>query len=412
MTDKILIILCIIIIILLLMVLFKLLSPGKDKNSARLEKSLRDGLSASRREMTAELNGGMQTFSRLLTDNQNQASEAQLRQLTNLENRFRTLESTNNEKLENMRAAMVRQLSSIQEENQKKLDVIQNTVNEKLDTQLQKSFKLVSERLEKVYESLGEMQSIASGVGDLKKVLSNVKTRGILGEIQLGSILEEILAPELYETEIATIPDSREHVEFAVKLPGGADGSNVYLPIDSKFPGDTYAALQEAYDSGDKERIDSAKKALVAVIKKCAGDIRSKYVSPPYTTNFGIMFLPFEGLYAEAVNLGLVETLQREYSVSITGPSTMAAMLNSLQMGFRTLAIQKRSNEVWKILGSVKKEFLNFSDALEKTQKHIRQVDDDLEKLIGTRTRQINRSLSKIELPGGGDENTGLLETE
>lgn len=412
MTDKILIILCIIIIILLLMVLFKLLSPGKDKNSARLEKSLRDGLSASRREMTAELNGGMQTFSRLLTDNQNQASEAQLRQLTNLENRFRTLESTNNEKLENMRAAMVRQLSSIQEENQKKLDVIQTTVNEKLDTQLQKSFKLVSERLEKVYESLGEMQSIASGVGDLKKVLSNVKTRGILGEIQLGSILEEILAPELYETEIATIPDSREHVEFAVKLPGGADGSNVYLPIDSKFPGDTYAALQEAYDSGDKERIDSAKKALVAVIKKCAGDIRSKYVSPPYTTNFGIMFLPFEGLYAEAVNLGLVETLQREYSVSITGPSTMAAMLNSLQMGFRTLAIQKRSNEVWEILGSVKKEFLNFSDALEKTQKHIRQVDDDLEKLIGTRTRQINRSLSKIELPGGGDENTGLLETE
>ena len=412
MTDKILIILCIIIIILLLMVLFKLLSPGKDKNSARLEKSLRDGLSASRREMTAELNGGMQTFSRLLTDNQNQASEAQLRQLTNLENRFRTLESTNNEKLENMRAAMVRQLSSIQEENQKKLDVIQNTVNEKLDTQLQKSFKLVSERLEKVYESLGEMQSIASGVGDLKKVLSNVKTRGILGEIQLGSILEEILAPELYETEIATIQDSREHVEFAVKLPGGADGSNVYLPIDSKFPGDTYAALQEAYDSGDKERIDSAKKALVAVIKKCAGDIRSKYVSPPYTTNFGIMFLPFEGLYAEAVNLGLVETLQREYSVSITGPSTMAAMLNSLQMGFRTLAIQKRSNEVWEILGSVKKEFLNFSDALEKTQKHIRQVDDDLEKLIGTRTRQINRSLSKIELPGGGDENTGLLETE
>ena len=412
MTDKILIILCIIIIILLLMVLFKLLSPGKDKNSARLEKSLRDGLSASRREMTAELNGGMQTFSRLLTDNQNQASEAQLRQLTNLENRFRTLESTNNEKLENMRAAMVRQLSSIQEENQKKLDVIQTTVNEKLDTQLQKSFKLVSERLEKVYESLGEMQSIASGVGDLKKVLSNVKTRGILGEIQLGSILEEILAPELYETEIATIPDSREHVEYAVKLPGGADGSNVYLPIDSKFPGDTYAALQEAYDSGDKERIDSAKKALVAVIKKCAGDIRSKYVSPPYTTNFGIMFLPFEGLYAEAVNLGLVETLQREYSVSITGPSTMAAMLNSLQMGFRTLAIQKRSNEVWEILGSVKKEFLNFSDALEKTQKHIRQVDDDLEKLIGTRTRQINRSLSKIELPGGGDENTGLLETE
>ena len=410
MTDIILIILCAVIIALLIVILIKQMSADGSGKGTELEKSLRDGLSASRRELTTELNGGMQTSSRLLTDNQNQASEAQLRQLTNLENRFKTLESTNNEKLESMRTTMMRQLTSIQEENQKKLDVIQNTVNEKLETQLQKSFKLVSERLEKVYESLGEMQSIASGVGDLKKVLSNVKTRGILGEIQLGSILEEILAPELYETEIATVPNSREHVEFAVKLPGASDGSNIYLPIDSKFPGDTYAALQEAYESGEKERIDAAKKNLVAVIKKCACDIRSKYVSPPHTTNFGIMFLPFEGLYAEAVNLGLVETLQRDYSVSITGPSTMAAMLNSLQMGFRTLAIQKRSNEVWEILGSVKKEFGNFSEALEKTQKHIRQVDDDLEKLIGTRTRQINRSLSKVELPSGGDDTPSLLE--
>lgn len=412
MPDIILIILCAVIIVLLIVILLRQSASAGEDKSATLEKSLRDGLSESRREMTTELNGGMQTFSRLLTDNQNQASEAQLRQLTNLENRFKTLESTNNEKLESMRLTMMRQLTSIQEENQKKLDVIQNTVNEKLETQLQKSFKLVSERLEKVYESLGEMQSIASGVGDLKKVLSNVKTRGILGEIQLGSILEEILAPELYETEVATVPNSREHVEYAVKLPGAADGTSIYLPIDSKFPGDTYAALQEAYESGDKERVDAAKKTLVAVIKKCAGDIRSKYVSPPHTTNFGIMFLPFEGLYAEAVNLGLVETLQREYSVSITGPSTMAAMLNSLQMGFRTLAIQKRSNEVWEILGSVKKEFGNFSDALEKTQKHIRQVDDDLEKLIGTRTRQINRSLSKVELPSGGDDTPSLLDTE
>ncbi len=412
MPDIILIILCAVIIVLLIVILLRQSASAGEDKSAALEKSLRDGLSESRREMTTELNGGMQTFSRLLTDNQNQASEAQLRQLTNLENRFKTLESTNNEKLESMRLTMMRQLTSIQDENQKKLDVIQNTVNEKLETQLQKSFKLVSERLEKVYESLGEMQSIASGVGDLKKVLSNVKTRGILGEIQLGSILEEILAPELYETEVATVPNSREHVEYAVKLPGAADGTSIYLPIDSKFPGDTYAALQEAYESGDKERVDAAKKTLVAVIKKCAGDIRSKYVSPPHTTNFGIMFLPFEGLYAEAVNLGLVETLQREYSVSITGPSTMAAMLNSLQMGFRTLAIQKRSNEVWEILGSVKKEFGNFSDALEKTQKHIRQVDDDLEKLIGTRTRQINRSLSKVELPSGGDDTPSLLDTE
>ncbi|SEK63120.1 DNA recombination protein RmuC [Ruminococcus sp. YRD2003] len=412
MTDIILIILCLIIVVLLIVVLMKQFAADGKGRGAKLEKTLREGFSASRREINAELSGGMQTFSRLLTDNQNQASEAQLRQLANLENRFKTLESANNERLESMRLTMMRQLTSIQDENQKKLDVIQNTVNEKLESQLQKSFKLVSERLEKVYESLGEMQSIASGVGDLKKVLSNVKTRGILGEIQLGSILEEILAPELYETEVATVPNSREHVEFAVKLPGVADGSSIYLPIDSKFPGDTYAALQEAYGSGEKERIDAAKKNLVAVMKKCAGDIRSKYVSPPYTTNFGIMFLPFEGLYAEAVNLGLVETLQREYSVSITGPSTMAAMLNSLQMGFRTLAIQKRSNEVWEILGSVKKEFGSFSEALEKTQKHIRQVDDDLEKLIGTRTRQINRSLSKVELPSGEGDSVRLPDTE
>ena len=404
MTDTLIIIIGAVTIVLLIMILLVLLSPKEDKRSEKLEKSLRDGLSLTQREMRTELSGGMQTFSRLLTDNQNQASEAQLRQLMNLENRFKTLEAANNEKLESMRCTMMVQLSGIQEENQKKLDAIQNTVNEKLESQLQKSFKLVSERLEKVYESLGEMQSIASGVGDLKKVLSNVKTRGILGEIQLGSILEEILAPELYDTEVPTIPGSKEHVEFAVKLPGAADGSGVYLPIDSKFPGDTYAALQEAYASGDKERIDAAKKNLVAVIKKCAGDIRSKYVSPPYTTNFGIMFLPFEGLYAEAVNLGLVETLQREYSISITGPSTMAAMLNSLQMGFRTLAIQKRSNEVWEVLGSVKKEFGTFADALEKTQRHIRQVDEDLDKLIGTRTRSINRSLSQVELPDSSGE--------
>ena len=420
-----------VIILLLIMVLIRLGAVGRTDGDA-LNKAVSAGMRELQRGYTEEMNGSMQTFSRLIADNQRLASEAQQRQISgmdeklsqhiavmsrsvsekqeqsgkavndslrNLETRFKTLESSNNEKLEAMRLTMMRQLTTIQDENRKKLDVIQNTVNEKLESQLQKSFKLVSERLEKVYESLGEMQSIASGVGDLKKVLTNVKTRGILGEIQLGSIIGEILPPELYDTEVPTIPDSRDHVEFAVKLPGAADGSSIYLPIDSKFPGDTYSALQDAYDSGDKERIEAARKTLSSVMKKCAGDIRSKYVAPPYTTNFGIMFLPFEGLYAEAVKLGLVETLQHEYSISITGPSTMAAMLNSLQMGFRTLAIQKRSSEVWEILGSVKKEFGNFSEALEKTQKHIRQVDDDLEKLIGTRTRQINRSLSKVELP-------------
>ena len=394
--DTVFLILGLIIIFLLLVILYKMWSPEDNED---IEKVVRESLEDSQRGIRGDMNSGMQTFSRIITDNQNAASDAQHRQLMSLENRFRSMESSNNEKLEAMRLTMIRQLDAIQDENQKKLDAIQNTVNEKLETQLQQSFKLVSERLEKVYTSLGEMQSIASGVGDLKKVLSNVKTRGILGEIQLGNILEEILAPELYDREVPTIPNSRDHVEFAVKLPNGADGNSIYLPIDSKFPGDTYAALQDAYESGDRERVAAAKKNLEMVIKKCAGDIRNKYVSPPYTTNFGIMFLPFEGLYAEAVNLGLVETLQRDYSVSIAGPSTMAAMLNSLQMGFRTLAIQKRSNEVWEVLGSVKAEFGTFADALEKTQKHIRQVDEDLEKLVGTRTRMINRKLSKVELP-------------
>ena len=335
--DTVFLIIGLIIIFLLLVILYKMWSPEDNED---IEKVVRESLEESQRGIRGDMNSGMQAFSRIITDNQNAASEAQQRQLMSLENRFRSMESSNNEKLEAMRLTMIRQLDAIQDENQKKLDAIQNTVNEKLETQLQQSFKLVSERLEKVYTSLGEMQSIASGVGDLKKVLSNVKTRGILGEIQLGNILEEILAPELYDREVPTIPNSRDHVEFAVKLPNGADGKSIYLPIDSKFPGDTYAALQDAYESGDRERVAAAKKNLEIVIKKCAGDIRSKYVSPPYTTNFGIMFLPFEGLYAEAVNLGLVETLQRDYSVSIAGPSTMAAIST---VPPRTLALSSAS---------------------------------------------------------------------
>ena len=213
--------------------------------------------------------------------------------------------------------------------------------------------------------------------------------------IQLGAILADILAPEQYDTEVAVVPDSRNHVEFAVKLPGKNDDT-VYLPIDSKFPGDTYTALCNAYDSGDKVMIEEASKALVVAIKKCAKDIHDKYICPPYTTNFAVMFLPFEGLYAEVVKLGLVEELQRNYGVSIAGPTTMSALLNSLYMGFRTLAVQKRSSEVWKILSSVKKEFETFEDALTKTKKHLQQVDSDLETLVGVRTRAINKQLMNV----------------
>ena len=376
-------------------------SLGNMRNMA--QKNSGDAQSRRIDDMSTQINAKLSDMDKFLSQKQAASSAAVNEQLKVLENRFKTLEANNELKLEAIRSTMTKHLTSIQDENSKKLDAIQTTVNEKLESKMNESFKLVSERLEQVYKGLGEMQTIASGVGDLKKVLSNVKNRGIIGEIQLGAILEELLSPEQYDREVATVPRSSNHVEFAVKLPGNGDGSFVYLPIDSKFPGDTFAALQDAYDSGSPEAVADAKKQLAAVIKKCAKDIRDKYVSPPYTTNFGIMFLPFEGLYAEVVNSGLLETLRRDYNVTVTGPSTMAAMLNSLQMGFQTLAIQKKSSQVWEILGSVKTEFQTFAKVLEETQKHIKKVDDDLEKLVGVRTRQINRKLSSIEAIAAAD---------
>ncbi|MDE6034879.1 MAG: DNA recombination protein RmuC, partial [Ruminococcus sp.] len=347
-------------------------------------------------EMGKQISQKLADMDKMLSDKQEATGNAINKQLKLLETRFQTLESNNEIKLENIRNTITNSLKDIQDENSRKLDTIQSTVNEKLESKMNESFKLVSERLEQVYKGLGEMQTIASGVGDLKKVLSNVKTRGILGEIQLGAILEEILAPEQYEKDVSTIPDSTKRVEFAVKLPG-RDGRQIYLPIDSKFPGDTFSALQDAYNNGNPEEIAEAKKKLCDVIEKCAKDIHDKYIKPPYTTNFGIMFLPFEGLYAEVVNSGMIEKLQNKYNVNITGPSTMAVMLNSLQMGFQTLAIQKKSNQVWETLGAVKSEFNTFVKALEETKKHFKKVDDDFEKLVGVRMRQINRKLREVE---------------
>lgn len=380
--------------------------------SCQLEENMNNSMSRMKQEITASNTGSMETLGKLLSDSQQNFSKMQQEniqmmsrsvsaQLSQFEERLKTLESTNQQKLEDMRKTMSMQLSSIQNDNAQKLETIRNTVDEKLQKTLEEkmtnSFKLVSERLEEVYKGLGEMQTLASGVGDLKKVLSNVKTRGILGEIQLGAILSEILTPEQYDTEVPTIPGSRERVEFAIKFPSAENGSSIYLPVDSKFPGDTYAALQAAYESGDTESIAAARKQLQAVIKKCAKDISTKYIEPPYTTNFGILFLPFEGLYAEVVNMGMVTDLQREYHVNIAGPSTMAAMLNSLQMGFRTLQIQKRSSEVWQVLGAVKNEFEKFDAVLSSAQNRIRQLDSDLDKLVGVRTRGINRKLRSIE---------------
>lgn len=306
-----------------------------------------------------------------------------------------------NDNQEKQRVATIESLNKQERSIVQSLDKINETVNEKLqktlDDRISKSFEAVNQRLKEVYEGLGEMKNVASGVNDLKNVLSNVKTRGTLGEIQLGAILEEIFAPEQYGSYVKLDPNSNkdEYVDFAVKLPG-IDDNGIWLPIDSKFPGDTYAALLKSYESANAELVKSARKTLTDEIKRCAKSISEKYIKTPYTTNFAIMFLPFEGLYAEVVNMGLIEKLQQDYKVNVAGPSTMAAMLNSLQMGFKTLAIQKKSSEVWKVLEDAKKEFLTFADVLNKTRMRLRQADDDLEKLIGTRTNQINRKLAMV----------------
>lgn len=340
--------------------------------------------------------------------NQQSFAQSQNDRAVQLEQRLHSFSSGNAQSLENIRRSVDEKLESIRRENLRQLDEMRQTVDEKLQKTLEekmnKSFSLVNERLEQVYKGLGEMQTLAVGVGDLKKVLSNVKTRGILGEIQLGAILSEILSKEQYEENIATKKGSKNVVEFAVKLPADGAGT-VYLPIDSKFPGDTYSALREAVESGDKQRIESAKKALVQRIKGEAKDIHDKYIDPPNTTEFAIMFLPFEGLYSEVVNMGLVEVLQREYKVNIAGPSTMAALLNSLQMGFKTLAVQKRSAEVWKILGGVKTEFDKFNDVLVMTQQRLDQANKELDKLVGVRTRQIQRQLKDVESVSLSEQN-------
>lgn len=304
------------------------------------------------------------------------------------------------EKLDTINKTLETRIKTLEEQNSKKLDEMRGVVDEKLQKTLEsrigESFKAVSERLEQVYRGLGEMQNLATGVGDLKKVLSNVKTRGILGEIQLGSILEEILSPDQYEMNVVTVEGTRNPVEYAIKLPGKEEGSRVYLPIDAKFPADAYLSLNDAIDAGDTEKIEEAKTLLKRRLKSFADDIKKKYVSPPETTDFAIMFLPTEGLYAEVVRLGMVEVLQRDYNVTIAGPTTMAALLNSLQMGFKTLAIQKRSGEVWNTLSAVKTEFGKFEEVLNLTQNKLDQATKELEKLVGTRTRMINRRLREI----------------
>lgn len=356
----------------------------------------------------------MSELGKNLNEGQDKQQKSITERLLKLEGDFDKIRIEILNTLDNIRKANTETMEKLRKDNQDSLDKINNTVNEKLqktlDDKISKSFEAVNKRLAEVYEGLGEMKNVASGVSDLKNVLSNVKTRGIMGEIQLGAILGEILASEQYGEQISVKPNGSEKVDFAVKLPGMEEGEWVYLPIDSKFPGDTYSNLLSAYESGDPTELKARRSALETEIKKCAKSIHDKYIVPPYTTDFAIMFLPFEGLYAEVVNMGLIEMLQRNYKVNIAGPSTMAAMLNSFHMGFRTLAIQKKSGEVWKILEAAKKEFGNFETVLTNTRNRLRQADEELDKLIGTRTRAINRKLMNVSTLDSSEESAKLLE--
>lgn len=389
----------------------------------RLSQEIQEEMRALRTELSGAIHATVQTTAELQANTQRQVADAQndrLRELNEqlsarlaalqktvtdqlgmIEQRMKTSALESEQKLENIRATMETRITAMQADNGKRLDEMRRTVDEKLqktlDEKLQQSFSRVSEQLESVYKGLGEMQALATGVGDLKKVLSNVKTRGILGEIQLGAILEQLLAPEQYAENVATVKGSANRVEYAVKLPG--DGASpVYLPIDAKFPIDAYNALLDAYDAADTAQAEAAAKQLEQRIRLFAKDIHTKYIHVPETTDFGIMFLPVEGLYAEVVRRGMVERLQNEFKVVVAGPTTMAALLNSLQMGFRTLAIQKRSSEVWDVLSAVKQEFETFGAALVQTQKRLNQASNDLENLVGVRTRQIQRRLRGVTL--------------
>ena len=304
------------------------------------------------------------------------------------------------------------------ESTEKKLEEMRATVDEKLQTTLNErlgqSFEMVGKQLESVQKGLGEMQTLAQDVGGLKRVLSNVKMRGGFGEVQLAMLLEQVLAPEQYEANVRTKKSSNDVVEFAIKLPGKDDGGgNVWLPVDAKFPRDAFEQLQNAYDTGETALVEAAQKILESAIKKMARDISEKYIDPPFTTDFAIMFLPFEGIYAEVVRkASLLEELQRTYKVIVTGPTTLAAILNSLQMGFRTLAIQKRSGEVWQILGAVKKEFENFGGMLQKAQKNIRVASDQIDEVMGKRTRAIQRKLKDVEVHGDAETQMILPDTQ
>lgn len=372
---------------------------GLEKNMDRTDRTIKEEMLQDREEIT----DSMKTFNGMIASQMSEISSMQRNQLDIFSQQLANLTRSNEYKLDKMRETMEEKLKQLQEDNSRKLEQMRETVDEKLHATLEQrlgeSFKQVSERLELVHKGLGEMQSLASGVGDLKRVLTNVKTRGTWGEVQLGNILEQVMTPEQYSKNVATRKNSAERVEFAVKLPGRdlKDGEVVWLPIDAKFPQEDYQRLMDAQEKGNPAMAEEAAKALEAKVKSFAKDIRDKYIDPPGTTDFGIMFLPTEGLYAEVLRRpGLCDCLQREYRIVAAGPTTLIALLNSLQMGFRTLAIEKRSSEVWVLLGAVKTEFGKFGDILDKTQKKLQEASNTIED-AARKSRSIGRKLKNVQ---------------
>jgi len=385
-----------------------------EKSMDRLDRVIKEEMLQNREELTSS----NRTFNEMISSQMSEISSLQRNQLDIFSKQLTNLTEINEHKLDRMRETIEERLRHLQEDNSKKLDQMRSTVDEKLSSTLEQrlgeSFKLVSERLEMVHKGLGEMQTLASGVGDLKRVLTNVKTRGTWGEIQLGNILEQILTAEQYSKNVATKKNSGERVEFAVKLPGRdeASGEVVWLPIDSKFPQEDYQRLMDAQEQGNPAMAEESAKALELKIKSFAKDIRDKYIDPPGTTDFGIMFLPTESLYAEVLRRpGLCDCLQRDYRIVAAGPTNLIALLNSLQMGFRTLVIEKRSSEVWTLLGAVKTEFGRFGDILDKTQKKLQEASNTIED-AAKKSRSIGRKLKNVQELSADDSAVLLEEAE
>jgi DNA recombination protein RmuC len=379
--------------------------PNQPKQALTLQdlKNMNEQIDKSIKQANQAVNDVLMMMQRQVGQSQTDSLQGQTQLRLELTKQLDNLTVTNENKLELIRQTTTSMLEKLQKDNAEKLEKMRETVDEKLNKTLEErltqKFQLISSQFETVQKGFGEMQGLVSGVDELKRALSNVKTRGIMGEIQLGRILEEILSPDMYLKEVPTRPGSSERVEYAIRLPG--DGNHpLFLPIDSKFPLEDYYTVLSAYDTNDMKQVDAALKVLETKIERFADDIASKYIEVPYTTNFAVLFLPVEGLFAEAIRRGLVEKLQTKYNVVLAGPTTMAALLNSLQIGFKTLAIQKKSQEVWHVLANARSEFDKFADVLAKAQEKIQSAGSELDRLIGTRTRMIQSKLKNLETLG------------